>query len=160
MAYDCQIVDDHLRVQTVSKPYQAIDDALAWLLTGRIATVADGDMAELRRRLDVRTMLSDPEYAVPGELDRRVEAWPEKADRRIGYLERRLSFLEATVHRMLNADPELVWQSAVQTVELNNPFDPAASAPADVAAVTLMAAGWDACVAAIRDFAGSVPDGE
>lgn len=35
-------------------------------------------MPELRRRLDVRAMLSDPEYAAPGELNRVVEAWPEK----------------------------------------------------------------------------------
>lgn len=103
MAYDCQMVNGHLRVNAVKKPYQAIDDAMAWLEEGRIATVADDDMPELRRRLDVRAMLSDPEYAAPGELDRVVEAWPEKCDRRVASLEKRMAFLEATVHRMLNA---------------------------------------------------------
>ena len=103
MTYDCQIVDGHLRVQTVNKPTQAVDDAMAWLDAGRIATVADSDIPELRRRLDVRAMLSDPEYAVPGEIQRRVEAWPEKTDRRIDSLENRLAFLEATVHRLMNA---------------------------------------------------------
>ena len=104
MAYDLQIVDGHLRVQTVNqKPCQSVDDALAWLDSGRIATVADSDMSELRRRLDVRAMLSDPEYAAPGELDRVVEAWPERCDRRVASLEKRVSFLEATVHRLINA---------------------------------------------------------
>ena len=104
MAYDCQIVDGHLRVQTVNqKPCRSVDDAMALLDVGSVATVADSDMPELRRRLDVRAMLSDPEYAVPGEIHRRVEAWPEKTDRRIDSLEKRLAFLEATVHRMLNA---------------------------------------------------------
>ncbi len=115
MAYDCQIVDGHLRVQTVGgygtaaqafiagKPCQAVDDAMALLDVGRVATVADSDMSELRRRLDVRAMLSDPEYAAPGELDRVVEAWPEKCDRRVASLEKRVSFLEATVHRLINA---------------------------------------------------------
>lgn len=104
MAYDCQIVDGHLRVQTVNqKPCRSVDDAMAWLDAGRVATVADSDMPELRRRLEVRAMLSDPEYAVPGEIQRRVEAWPEKTDRRIDSLENRVSFLEATVHRLMNA---------------------------------------------------------
>lgn len=104
MAYDCQIVDGHLRVQAVNeRPCQAVGDAMAWLDSGRIATVADGDMAELRRRLDVRAMLSDAEYAAPGELDRVVEAWPEKCDRRVASLEKRVSFLEVTVHRLINA---------------------------------------------------------
>jgi len=115
MAYDCQIVDGHLRVQTVGgygtaaqaviagKPCQSVDDAMAWLDAGRIATVADSDIPEVRRRLDVRAMLSDPEYAAPGELDRVVEAWPEKCDRRVASLEKRVSFLEATVHRLINA---------------------------------------------------------
>ena len=102
MAYDCQIVDGHLRVHVVNKPYQSVDDAMAWLDAGRIATVADSDIPEVRRRLDVRAMLSDPEYAAPGELDRVVEAWPEKCDRRVASLEKRMAFLEATVHRMLN----------------------------------------------------------
>ena len=110
MAYDCQMVNGHLRVNAVKKPYQAINDAMAWLEEGRIATVADDDMPELRRRLEVRAMLSDPEYAVPGEMHRRVEAWPEKTDRRIDSLEKRLAFLEATLHRMLNADPDRRWQ--------------------------------------------------
>ncbi len=48
-------------------------------------------------------MLSDPEYAAPGELDRVVEAWPEKCDRRVASLEKRMAFLEATVHRLMNA---------------------------------------------------------
>ncbi len=103
MAYDCQIVDGHLRVHVVNKPYQSVDDAMAWLDAGRIATVADSDIPEVRRRLEVRAMLSDPEYAAPGELDRVVEAWPEKCDRRVASLEKRMAFLEATVHRMLNA---------------------------------------------------------
>ena len=104
MAYDCQIVDGHLRVQTVNqKPCQAVDDAMALLDVGRVATVADSDMPELRRRLDVRAMLSDSEYAAPGELDRVVEAWPEKCDRRVASLEKRMAFLEATVHRLMNA---------------------------------------------------------
>ena len=102
MAYDCQIVDGHLRVQAVNKPCQAVDDAMALLDVGSVATVADSDMPELRRRLDVRAMLSDPEYAAPGELDRVVEAWPEKCDRRVASLEKRMAFLEATGHRMLN----------------------------------------------------------
>lgn len=115
MACDCQIVDGHLRVQAVGgygtaaqaviagKPCQSVDDAMAWLDAGRIATVADSDIPEVRRRLDVRAMLSDPEYAAPGELDRVVEAWPEKCDRRVASLERRMAFLEATVHRLINA---------------------------------------------------------
>ena len=104
MAYDCQIVDGHLRVQTVNqKPCRSVDDAMALLDVGSVATVADSDMPELRRRLDVRAMLSDPEYAAPGELDRVVEAWPEKCDRRVASLEKRVSFLEATVHRLINA---------------------------------------------------------
>ena len=104
MAYDLQIVDGFLRVQAVNeKPCQAVGDAMAWLESGRIATVADSDIPEVRRRLDVWAMLSDPEYAAPGELDRVVEAWPEKCDRRVASLEKRMAFLEATVHRMLNA---------------------------------------------------------
>jgi len=113
MAYACQIVDGHLRVLagTNQEPCRAIDDAMAWLEEGRIVIVADSDMPELRRRLEVRAMLSDPEYAVPGEIHRRVEAWPEKTDRRIDSLEKRLAFLEATVHRMINADPDRRWQA-------------------------------------------------
>jgi hypothetical protein len=105
MAYACQMVNGYLRLVADSnqKPCKSIDDVMALLDEGRIPIVADDDMPELRRRLEVRAMLSDPEYAVPGEIQRRVEAWPEKTDRRIDSLEKRLAFLEATVHRMLNA---------------------------------------------------------
>jgi hypothetical protein len=56
--------------------------------------------------------LMDGEYAIPGELQayvaehRRVEAWPEKAQRRIDSLERRVRHLEEMVHRLVNANRE------------------------------------------------------
>lgn len=52
--------------------------------------------------------LMDSEYAIPGELEahvpaqRRVEAWPERAQRRIEALEGRIRHLEAMVHRLVN----------------------------------------------------------
>lgn len=52
--------------------------------------------------------LLDEEYAMPGELQayraehRRIEAWPERAQRRIDALERRVRHLEELVHRMIN----------------------------------------------------------
>lgn len=53
--------------------------------------------------------LMDDEYTVPGELQayrsehRRIEAWPEQAQRRIDALERRVRHLECLVHRLINA---------------------------------------------------------
>lgn len=70
---------------------QSIDEAMACLETGQAATVAKKDMAELRRRLETRAMLSDPEYAIPGKLDDPMRA-----------LERRVQHLEVIVHRLLN----------------------------------------------------------
>jgi hypothetical protein len=52
--------------------------------------------------------LMDDEYAIPGELQayvpaqRRVEAWPERAQRRIDALESRIRHLESMVHRLVN----------------------------------------------------------
>jgi hypothetical protein len=52
--------------------------------------------------------LMDSEYAIPGELEayvpaqRRVEAWPDRAQRRIDALESRIRHLEALVHRLVN----------------------------------------------------------
>lgn len=52
--------------------------------------------------------LMDEEYAMPGELlafvaeHRRVEAWPERAQRRIDGLEKRVRHLEELVHRLVN----------------------------------------------------------
>jgi len=52
--------------------------------------------------------LMDGEYTVPGELQayvpehRRVEAWPERAQRRVDALERRVRHLEMLVHRLIN----------------------------------------------------------
>lgn len=57
----------------------------------------------LRAMEDLRFDIGDPEYAMPGELEaykapaRRVEAWPDKAERRIAALERRLFALETEV---------------------------------------------------------------
>lgn len=53
---------------------------------------------------DFETAILDPEFAMPGELDAPapVEAWPERADRRILSLERRISQLQATVLRLIN----------------------------------------------------------
>jgi len=54
----------------------------------------------------------DPEYAMPGELERwpertpRVEPWPETAKRQIASLEDRVRYLEGLVHLMLNADDQ------------------------------------------------------
>lgn len=54
--------------------------------------------------------LMDGEYAVPGELQgyvpehRRVEAWPERAQRRMEALERRVRHLEVLVHRLVNGE--------------------------------------------------------
>ncbi len=56
--------------------------------------------------------LMDEEYAMPGELEgyvaehRRVEAWPERAQRRVDALERRVRHLEELVHRLLNGAQE------------------------------------------------------
>lgn len=50
--------------------------------------------------------LSDTEYTMPGELDayvpeaHRVEAWPDKAERRIASLERRLFELATEVRHL------------------------------------------------------------
>lgn len=52
--------------------------------------------------------LMDSEYAIPGELEayvaerRRVEAWPERAQRRIEAMESRIRHLETLVHRLVN----------------------------------------------------------
>ena len=52
--------------------------------------------------------LMDSEYAIPGELEayvpaqRRVEAWPDRAQRRIDALESRIRHLESMVHRLVN----------------------------------------------------------
>ena len=55
----------------------------------------------------------DAEYTMPGELlvsadqsqqAKVVEAWPEKTDRRVDALERRVRHLEAVVHRLINGD--------------------------------------------------------
>lgn len=52
--------------------------------------------------------MMDDEYAIPGELQayvpaqRRVEAWPERAQRRVEALESRVRHLEALVHRLVN----------------------------------------------------------
>lgn len=52
--------------------------------------------------------LMDDEYARPGELQaytpehRRVEAWPERVQRRVDALERRVRHLEMLVHRLIN----------------------------------------------------------
>lgn len=51
--------------------------------------------------------ITDPEYAIPGELDRRpVEAWPERTERRINQLEDRIRHLEAILHGLLNQATE------------------------------------------------------
>lgn len=63
--------------------------------------------------------LSDSEYTVPGELDnyvpecRRVEAWPEKAERRIDTLERRLFALETEVAHLRDDIRRLVEQAGM-----------------------------------------------
>ena len=52
----------------------------------------------------------DPEYAMPGELERWpertpcVEPWPETAKRQIAGLEARLRHLERLVHGLLNQE--------------------------------------------------------
>lgn len=52
----------------------------------------------------------DPEYAMPGELERwpertpRVEPWPETAKRQIAALEGRVRHLERLVHGLLNQE--------------------------------------------------------
>lgn len=52
--------------------------------------------------------MMDDEYTIPGQLhayvpeEKRVEAWPEKAQRRIDSLERRVRHLESLVHRLVN----------------------------------------------------------
>ena len=51
--------------------------------------------------------LHDPEYTIPGELDRRpVEAWPERIERRVNHLEERIRHLEQLVYLMLNPEDE------------------------------------------------------
>jgi len=123
--------------------------------------------------------LMDGEYAIPGELQayvaehRRVEAWPEKAQRRLDSLEARVRHLEEMVHRLINADPDRRWQGAVQTVELNNPYGIAAFTPVtqddwarlsdlvlaelghgiDRYSAACMVHAWDACASAIRELA-------
>lgn len=123
--------------------------------------------------------LMDGEYTIPGELlayvaeHRRVEAWPEKAQRRVESLERRVRHLEEMIHRLVNVDPDRRWQGAVQTVELNNPHGIAAFTPVtdadwkrldevvqaalghgiDRYSAACMVHAWDACAAAIRELA-------
>lgn len=123
--------------------------------------------------------LMDSEYAIPGELQayvaehRRVEAWPEKAQRRIESLERRVRHLEELVHRLVNASPDRRWEGAVQTIGLNNPYSLPAFTPVsdddwkrldgvvqaalghgiDRYSAAMMRAAWDACAASIREFA-------
>lgn len=123
--------------------------------------------------------LTDDEYAIPGALNayvaehRRVEAWPEKAQRRIDGLEKRVQHLEELVHRLVNASPDRRWAGAVQTIELNNPYSLAAFTPVsdddwkrldgvvssalghgiDRYSAAAMRHAWDACVASIREFA-------
>lgn len=54
--------------------------------------------------------LMDDEYARPGELQaytpehRRVEAWPERVQRRVESLESRVRHLEMAVHRLMNGE--------------------------------------------------------
>ena len=57
----------------------------------------------------------DPEYAMPGELDRQVfgglrgtacEPWPETAKRQIAELQDRVRYLEGLVHLILNAEDQ------------------------------------------------------
>lgn len=129
--------------------------------------------------------LMDSEYAMPGELEayvpaqRRVEAWPERAQRRIEALEGRVLHLETLVQRLVDADPECNWQTAVQTVELNNPYLLACFTPVtdddwarlhdlvqqhlghglDRYSAAMMCRAWDECVAAIREFATDAEDG-
>lgn len=50
--------------------------------------------------------ITDPEYTIPGQLDRRVEAWPERTERRINQLEQRIRHLETVVNRLLNQATE------------------------------------------------------
>jgi hypothetical protein len=50
--------------------------------------------------------ITDPEYTIPGQLDRRVEAWPERTERRINQLEQRIRHLETVVHSLLNQATE------------------------------------------------------
>lgn len=50
--------------------------------------------------------ITDPEYTIPGQLDRRVEAWPERTERRINQLEQRIRQLEEMLHRLLNQATE------------------------------------------------------
>lgn len=73
----------------------------------------------------------DAEYTMPGELDRnveawperavkRVEAWPEKADRRIKALESRVRFLEMTVHRLINAADQVQIDGVQRSIDGNS----------------------------------------
>lgn len=50
--------------------------------------------------------LHAPEYTIPGDLDRRVEAWPDRTERRLRHLEHRVRHLEETLHRLLNQATE------------------------------------------------------
>lgn len=100
MVLVCRLVDGRVRSEESvnRKPPQTIDEAMLCLEVGRAAFVAEKDMPELERRFDVREMLSDPEYAIPGELDESTRGL------RIDSLERRVRHLETIVHRILNEE--------------------------------------------------------
>jgi len=59
--------------------------------------------------------LYDSEYTVPGELllptPKPVEAWPEKADRRI---------MEMTVHRLINAADQVQIDGVQRSIDGNS----------------------------------------
>lgn len=68
--------------------------------------------------------LYDSEYTVPGELllptPKPVEAWPEKADRRIKSLESRVRFLEMTLHRLINAAEQVQIDGVQRSIDGNS----------------------------------------